>query len=103
MIYTLPVAIVVPGKMAEYLANMQENVPFARKVGMKLVGSWHSYTGNMNANYNLYVYDDLASYQKSRAVRAKDPDFAKGTAKNAPLLMSQTIDFLEPNPWSPMK
>jgi hypothetical protein len=57
----------------------------------------------VNMVYTLYVYDDLAAYQKSTMTRQKDADYQRVTAKLNTMRSRQTNTFLEPNPWSPMK
>jgi hypothetical protein len=90
--------------MTEYydLAT-KELIPLYPKIGMKAVGSFRSLTGNMNQTYALYVFDDLAAFQKITAARLKDLAFQKVSAKMSALRISQTSTLLEPNAWSPMK
>lgn len=104
MIYGLVTNVVIPGKMAEYgeIAS-KELMPLYPKLGMKLVASWHAYTGNINENYSLYVFDDLAAYQKTREAQRQSNDYQKVSAKLNALRISQTRTILEPNAWSPMK
>ena len=65
MIYSLASTIVIPGKMAEFNEIVAKEIfPYNSKVGLKLVGSWHGFTGNMNQVYNLLVFDDLAALKK---------------------------------------
>ena len=104
MIYQLNRQRLIPGKMAEYSDIFsKEWVPFYPKIGMKMAGSFHAYTGNMNETYTLYAFDDLAAHQKVRALAPKDKDWQKIQAKLVALQTSQTTILLEPNPWSPMK
>ena len=104
MIYSLVTTLLVPGKMAEYQEIMtKEMIPLNPKVGLNLVASWHGYTGNMNENYNLLVFNDLAALQKTRETTAKDKDYQRVNAKLNALRISQTNTILEPNAWSPMK
>ena len=104
MIYNLSTTILIPGKMAEYydLAT-KELIPLYPKIGMKAVGSFRPLTGNMNETYALYVYDDLAAFQKITVARMKDRDFQNVSAKMSALRVSQSSTLLEPNAWSPMK
>jgi hypothetical protein len=104
MIYVLSTAVLVPGKMAEYgeIAS-KEALPLYPKMGMKEVASWHGYTGNMNENYTLFVYPDLAAFQKAVEARTQNKDYQKIAAKLNALRVSQTSTILEPNAWSPMK
>jgi hypothetical protein len=81
----------------------KELVPLYPKMGMKLVASWHGYTGNMNEMYTLFVFNDLADFQKARVAQSKDKDYQKVAAKLNALRVSQTNTILEPNAWSPMK
>jgi len=78
-------------------------VPLFPKMGMKLVASWHGYTGNMNETYTLFVYNDLADVQKAREAQRQNKDYQKVSAKLNALRISQTNTILEANPWSPMK
>jgi hypothetical protein len=104
MIYSLSISILTPGKMAEYGEIVaKEAVPLYAKLGMKLVASWHGYTGNMNESYTLFAYNDLAEYQKVVAARQKNADFQKVQAKLNALRVTQVSTLLEPNAWSPMK
>ena len=104
MIYNLTRVVLVPGKMPEYYAiSSKELVPLQIKLGMKIAGSFHSYTGNMNESFTLFAYDDLAAYQKLREATTKDKDYQRVYAKLQPLNVSQTRIILEANPWSPMK
>ncbi len=103
MIYQLTNMVVVPGKIAEYFKNAEPAQPLYPKVGIKIEGSWHGYTGDMNIIYVLYSYKDLAAYGQARAAMAKDADFRKTLGNVYPLITRQTNILLEPNPWSPMK
>lgn len=104
MIYQLVNSVLVPGKMAEYYdVSTKELMPLYPKFGMKLAGSFRPYTGNMNGIYSLYVFDDLAAYQKARDAQQKDKEFLKVSAKLNSFRVSMTHTILEPNPWSPMK
>jgi hypothetical protein len=104
MIYSLVTTLIVPGKMAEYQEIVpKEVVPLNPKVGLKLVGSWHAYTGDMNAVYNLLVFDDLAALQKSRELQRTVNAYAKASEKISALRVSQINTILEPNSWSPLK
>ena len=90
--------------MAEYAEIVgKEAVPIYAKLGMKLVASWHSYTGNMNESYTLFSYDDMAAYEKARVARTKSAEYQKLQARLNPLRISQTTTILEPNAWSPME
>jgi hypothetical protein len=102
MIYQLVASVLIPGKTGEYyeIAN-SELMPLYPKYGMKLAGSFRPVTGNMNEIYSLYVFDDLAAYQKAREAQQKDRDFLKVSAKLNALRMSMTHNLLELNPWSP--
>jgi len=104
MIYGLNNMVIVPGKMAEYGEIIaKEAVPLYPEIGMKLVASWRGYTGNMNENYSLFVFNDLAAYQKAREAQQKNKDYQKVNAKLNTLRVSQISTILEPNAWSPMK
>ena len=104
MIYNLVTALVVPGKMSEYNEiHEKKMMPLFPKLGMKLVGTFHSYTGNMNEVYHLFVYNDLTARQKSQDSAKKSKDYQIEAAKLSALTTSQTFTLLEPNPWSPMK
>ncbi len=104
MIYLLSTIVLVPGKMAEYGEIMvKETVPLYPKMGMKLVASWHGYTGNVNETYSLFVYNDLAEYQKVREAQSQNKDYQKVQVKLNAIRISQTQMILEPNAWSPMK
>jgi len=103
MIYNLSTSVLVPGKMAEYNELAGQGQPLYPQVGMKIVGSFHGYTGNMNEIYVLYVYEDLVAYQKAREAFRKNPDVVKIMSRVSPLLVSSNYTLLEPNAWSPMK
>ena len=104
MIYTLSTVVVIPGKMAEYdeIAS-KELRPLYPKLGMTLVGSWHSFSGNMNERYSLYSFNSIADIGKSREAQRQSQDYQKVSAKLNALRVSQTSTILEPNPGSPMK
>ena len=104
MIYNLVTTVFIPGKTAEALEIFnKELMPLFPRFGQKLVGSFHAYTGDMNEVYQLFAYDDLAARQKVREAYLKDKDYQKVNAKMAALTVSQTMNLLEPNAWSPMK
>lgn len=104
MIYQSVVSEIIPGKMAQYGEIVtKELTPIMVKLGMKLVGAWHGYTGDVNKNYSLYVFKDLAEYEKVIAARQKDADFLRVSAKLSALRTRQNYTLLEPNAWSPMK
>ena len=104
MIYSIVDAIVIPGKWSAFSEIFdKELVPILSKNGPKLVGAFHGYTGNMNENYALLAYDDLAVMQKVGQTNRNDKDYQRVNAKLAELLVSQTRTLLEPNPWSPLK
>jgi hypothetical protein len=104
MIYLSVTTEIAPGKMAEFgeIAS-KELLPLYGKLGMKLVASWHGYTGNVNQIYSLYAWDDLSAYQKSLEAQQKDKDFQRVAVKRNALTVRQTYTLLEPNAWSPMK
>jgi hypothetical protein len=104
MIYDLSNAVLVPGKMAEYWDIAQKELhPLYPKLGMKSVGSFHAYTGNMNQTYTLYVFNDLAAVQQVREAQRQSEEYRNVSAKMNALRISMTTTLLEPNPWSPMK
>jgi hypothetical protein len=104
MIYQSVTSDIVPGKMAQYDEIVaKEMVPLMAKFGIKLVGAWHCYTGNMNKIHSLYVFDNLAAYQKIATTRDKDPEFQKVSAKLSALRTGINYTFLDPASWSPMK
>jgi hypothetical protein len=104
MIYQSVTSDIIPGKMAEYdeIAS-KELLPLLEKYKIKLVGAWHSYTGDMNKVYSLYGFDTLSDYQKFVTARLKDPDFRKMSAKLEALRIRLYFTFLESSTWSPMK
>jgi hypothetical protein len=104
MIYQLINVEVVPGKMAELSEIVvKELIPLQVKLGMKQIGSFHGYTGNMNELYWLFAYDDLTAYQKHRKAQQKNKDWQTVNARLNPFRAKVTYTFLEANPWSPMK
>lgn len=104
MIYGLSRTVVIPGKMPESLEiGVKELIPLYPKVGLKLVGSWHGYTGNMNELYSLFVFDDLRALQNSRELQRTVKEYQILNAKLNANRVSQTNTILEPNPWSPLK
>ena len=104
MIYASSTSDIVPGKMAEYEEIVtKEMVPLFAKIGMKLAGAWHGYSGNVNEVYSLYVYNDMAEFQKVETARQKDKDYQRVSAKSNALRTRQSRTILEPYAWSPMK
>jgi hypothetical protein len=104
MIFNLSNGIIIPGKMAEYYEIVTKELnPLYSKLGMKLAGSFHPYTGNMNEIYALYAFNDLADYQKVREAQRQSKEMQIVSAKLNALRTSQISTILEPNPWSPMK
>ncbi len=90
--------------MAEYSQILaKEALPLYPKLGMKLVASWHGYTGDVNTNYSLFAWDDLAAFQKAREAQAQSKEYQAAQAKLYPLRVKTTYTILEPNTWSPMK
>jgi hypothetical protein len=104
MIYSMSNSILIPGKMIEWaeIAAKELN-PLFPKLGMKVVGSWHSYTGDVNSTYTLFAYEDMASMQKAREAQRQSKDYQRISAKMDTLRARQYRFLLEPNPWSPMK
>jgi hypothetical protein len=104
MIYSMSNSILVPGKMAEWTEiSAKELNPLFPKLGMKVVGSWHASTGDVNSTYTLFVYDDMAAIQKARQAQSMDKDYQRISAKLDTLRARQYRTILEPNAWSPMK
>jgi hypothetical protein len=104
MIYNSVTQDIAPGKMAEYgEISSKELIPLFAKLGMKLVASWHGYTGNVNEVYSLFVYNDLADFQKTREAQQKNVDYQRVSAKLSAIVTRQTRTLLEPNAWSPLK
>ena len=104
MIYVLNNGVIVPGKVAEWGEIFKnELMPIFPEVGLKLVGSWRSNTGDMNAFYNLLVFDDLAALQKSRELQRTVKEYTRASEMVSAIRISLTLTILEPNPWSPMK
>jgi hypothetical protein len=88
MIYYLVTTTVKPGKTAEYLnIYTKELAPML----IKMVGSWHGYTGNMNQFYTLFVADDLADYQAIRTKMSGNKEYQR-TVKISPVI----VDGKEP-------
>jgi hypothetical protein len=104
MIYSMSNSILIPGKMAEWaeIAAKELN-PLFPKLGMKMVGSWHSYTGDVNSTYTLFAWDDMAAFQKARQAQSTDKDYQKVNVKLNAVRVRQISTILEPNAWSPMK
>jgi hypothetical protein len=104
MIYLLSTTEIKPGKLAAHMELLgKELVPLQQKVGFKLAGSFHGYTGNMNMNYSLYVFNDLAAYQRAREAQQKDKALLEVVARLYELRVSLTQQLIELNPWSPVK
>jgi hypothetical protein len=104
MFYNLNNTVFIPGKMAEWSEIFEkEMIPILPKLGIKIVGSFRAYTGNMNEVYQLFSYDDLAARQRATEAARKDKEYQRVSAKLAALAVSLTYTLLETNPWSPMK
>jgi hypothetical protein len=104
MIYTLVVQDITPGKMAEFGKIVTgELLALYPRLGMKLVASWHGYTGNVNQTYTIYSFNDMAELEKVRQAQNKDADYQRVNAKLNALRTRMTRTILEPNAWSPMK
>jgi hypothetical protein len=104
MIYAETSATLVPGKMAEYQALVSKEVlPIWAKLGIKLVGSWHTTVGNTFETVALFAYDDMAQMQKQTAARNKDKDYIAVSQKAASIMLSSVTRIMEPHPWSAMK
>ena len=103
MIYQFSQVEVVPGKMPDYFKFAEQAQPLYPKLGIKIEGSWHGYTGNMNRIYVLYSFAGLAALQKARDNQRTNEEWRKTMAGVSPLIVSQNATLLEPNPWSPMK
>ena len=94
----------MPGKMSEYAEIVtKEALPNYSRIGLKLVASWHGFTGNPNAIYALFVFNDLAEFEKVSKAARQDKGYMAAQAKIAPILIGQTRQLLEANAWSPMK
>ena len=104
MICVLTTGELIPGKRGEWEQIVaKELLPLYSKLGIKQVGSFHGYTGNMNLNYTLYAYDDLAAVQKMRETQQKSKEFQAVSAKLNATRVGLTYTILESNPWSPLK
>jgi hypothetical protein len=104
MIYLFSNTVFVPEKMSEHHEIWaKEGLPLQNKFGFKTVASFHGYTGNINQGFTFYAFDDLAAFQTARQAQQQDKEFQKVLAKVNPLRLSMVQEFLEPNPWSPMK
>jgi hypothetical protein len=97
MIFVLGNSVWIPGKMAEVNEIAQKELSLLYpKVGTKVAGSFHTYTGNMNENYTLFAYEDLTAMQKAREAQRKNVDFQKIAVKLNALRISQVQTILEP-------
>jgi hypothetical protein len=104
MIYVEQSMTLQPGKVGEYIAIQNKDLmPIYSRVGIRLVGSCHTATGNNFEIVALFVYDDMAQMQKILAARNQDKDFIALTQKVYPLIVSSSTRIMEPNPWSPLK
>jgi hypothetical protein len=104
MIYLSNASDIIPGKVAEYDGIVaKEMLPIMAKLGINLVGAWHSYTGNANQIYALYSYKDLAELQKVREAQEKDKDYQRVNVKLSALRTRLTRTIFETASWSPMK
>ena len=104
MIYMLVNVVFAPGKMAEGQEIwIKEAMPVLSKLGFKLVGAWHGYTGNVNETYTLVAYNNLAEMQKAWEATAQNKDYQRVQAKMDALRVSYTTTILKPNAWSPMQ
>jgi hypothetical protein len=82
MIYSMSNSVVASGKLAEW-QNISENelVPIFPKLGMKLVGSWHAYSGDVNSTYTLFSFDSMAAMEKAREANQKNKTYQTISAK----------------------
>ncbi len=104
MIYWLNTLEVTPGKMAQYEQLVTKQLlPFYSRVGIKLIGSWRSMTGNPNEIYALFAYDDLAAFQRIQQTARQDKEYVSASVTMNSLLVGMKRQFIEPNTWSPMK
>jgi hypothetical protein len=100
MIYDFRVYTFKPGKVAEYMAAVEElSVPIRAKYGIKLAGWYYSDIGELNQVVHIWGYRDHAHLAEAKAQVASDPDWTgKYIPRVAGLLESQkTYLMLSPD------
>jgi hypothetical protein len=105
MIYSLTTVEVVHGKMNEYTDLVaKELMPIYQRLGIKLIGSWHSGVGGDNdENLVLFAWDNMAQMEKLTAVRAADKEWIKVYPKYMALTARTSSKIFLPNAYSSIK
>jgi hypothetical protein len=104
MIYVLAIRQLLPGKMAQYKEiETKQLIPVFNKYGMKMIGHWNTVIGNSYETVNLYSFNDMAHYSKTREAMRSDPEAQKMQADLGAVSASNNSRLLEPSEWSPLK
>lgn len=89
-----------PGKWRDYLALYEaEGLEIQRRILGRMVGYYHSDTGELNQIVHLWAYSDLNERADRRTQLMQDPGFRAYVAKMLPLLQHQSSRILIPAPF----
>lgn len=58
---------VVPGKLAQFKATLEQVVPIMEANGWRLLGSWHHSTGPINSVTDIWELEDANVFTSARA------------------------------------
>lgn len=89
-----------PGKWRDYLALYEaEGLAIQRRILGRMVGYYHTDSGELNQIVHLWAYEDLVERAERRGRLLQDPGFKAYVARMLPLLQRQSSRILVPAPF----
>jgi len=91
-----------PGAAKSWLDLFQSKLPTREKYS-KIVGLWHTESGQPNEVVHLWSYPDLKTRAHVRAQTSQDADWQEYLSKSRPMIEAQESWFLIPAAHSPLQ
>ena len=104
MLYLMVTLKIKSGRIHEYLAYQQANLPrFLEQNGVKLVGSWVTTIGEANEVIAIHAYRDFEHIQTVANLQAQSQEIQKTYKATSELVENITSKIITPTPYSPIK
>ncbi len=104
MIYEERTYTIVPGGIAEYMANYEDlGLPVQLEVLGNLIGFFRTEIGGLNKVVHIWGYDSLDERLEKRDRLARHPDWPRYLDANLALIVDQENRLLIPASFSPLK
>jgi len=104
MIFEMRTYTIKIGKLGDYIKHFEiVGMPIISKYA-KLIGYWHTESGELNQIIHIWAYDDLNTRALKRAELYKDKNWLQNFIPTAlPMLDKQESRIMTPSSFSPIK